>query len=499
LKRHFIKSKEIAKHAKENETREISREIFAIFARFRVFRELFGIVRVALILSFCNIAVCFGSVQTQNTQQTANQLDEGTKLLSDGRFMEAVATFNRVKQAAPQDSRPYFYAGIALTEAGRLSAAALELNEAVRLDPRRLEYRVFQANVFARLKQKPDALSALAIFEKEGLTKQLDTAWLWLLNDVYQRLELFDQAVKIIDLLAGRVPNDSRVDLERGKIFAARREFDLALESFKKSIAKSPDNTIAVYELGRLLYQRGEMAESKKALLDAVKRDANNTLYLYRLGIVCLALNQFDEAIAYLQRAAADSTLHEALYVLANAYQRKGESAKAAEYRKRFREKDAAQRKREDSRYEVSKLIIQGELDLDQGRHAEAQSSFEQAIRIDPEDWTAHAYLAEMLIDAGDYPRAFKHLAKLDAIDPDSAVGNYLMARYWFHCKEFEKARVYAEKVKLVRPAHAELRNLLGKIYLGLGDRDKALQEFQAAVELAPGRNDYRENLRKND
>jgi len=69
------------------------------------------------------------------------------------------------------------------------------------------------------------------------------------------------------------------------------------------------------------------------------------------------------------------------------------------------------------------------------------------------------------------------------------------MAKYWCQQKDFEQARAYAERVKSFRPGHAELRNLLGHIYLGLGRQDSALREFEAAVQLAPDRSDFRENL----
>jgi len=69
------------------------------------------------------------------------------------------------------------------------------------------------------------------------------------------------------------------------------------------------------------------------------------------------------------------------------------------------------------------------------------------------------------------------------------------MARYWFKQKNYEQARLVAEKVKLSRPANSELRDLLGRIYAELGEKDKARAEYQEAVHLAPGRADLRERL----
>lgn len=438
----------------------------------------------------------FGAPQA--TPQLEDLLEKGIKLTAEGRFIEAVAAFNRFKQTAPEDPRPYFYSGIALTEAGRLTAAALELSEAVRLDPRRPEYRIFQANAFSRLKQKDHAVSALAMFEKEEKLEQLPKAWLWLLSDIYYRLEKPEDALRILELLGKRNPEDSKIDLNRGQVYIAKGNFDLALESFKRSIEKSSNNAQAYFELGKILYQRNELADSKKALVEAVKQNGTDPVYLHKLGLACLARGEVQEAIEYLKRAEpSGSAFPQIYYALATAYQRSGDRVKAGEYRKNFQEVNLAEQKREDQSREAGTLIAQGEKQLDRGNKSEARALFERVLQVDSNSWDAHGYLAEMLLSSGDWQMAYKHLVKMEELDPDSVIGNYLMAKYWYHHKEFQRAGAYAEKVKLVRPAHPELRNLLGNIYLELGQQELASREYEAAVRLAPDRADFRENLRR--
>ena len=107
-----------------------------------------------------------------------------------------------------------FYSGMALAEAGRLSAAALELDEAVRLDSQRPEYLIFHANLFARLKQKTRAEDALATLQKQGAEERLESSWLWMLSDVYYRLERFHDALRTLDRLEQRNPDDPRTGFE---------------------------------------------------------------------------------------------------------------------------------------------------------------------------------------------------------------------------------------------------------------------------------------------
>ncbi len=447
-----------------------------------------GSPSLTLILCFSAL-VCLGASRIEQSQ---SPLENGIKLLSQGRFPEAIALFNQCKQTNPPDARPYFYSGLALAEAGRLSAAALELDEALRRDSQQPEYLVFQANLFARLKQKTPAEETLTSLQTLGATDRLEASWLWMLSDVYYRMERFPDALRLLDLLAKRNPDDPRLDLNRGQAYVFQSQLDQAQESFQRSIAKHPSNPLAHFELGKLLYLRNDLATAKKALLEAVRLEPKNPQYLQKLGAVCLALKETSEALVHLERAAAlDPHSSQAFYSLSQAYQRQGNRAKAAGLMKQFQ----ALKQREESVEEAERLLARGERLLDEGKEAEARAAFEQLLPIVPDNWTARAYLAELFLAQDDWQKAGPHLEKMEALDADSVVGNYLMARQWFLRKDFERARNYAEKVKQARPAHAALRNLLGQIYLGLGHREQSLREFEEAVRLAPGRADFRANL----
>lgn len=453
-----------------------------------------NIMRGKLILPSLILFLCLSAPVCLGAPQLESSLEQGLKLLSQGRFPEAIRLFHQCKQTNPQDARPYFYAGLALMEAGRVSAAALELDEAVRLDPQRLEALVLQANLFARLKQKAPAEEALARLQKQVATERLEASWLWMLSDVYYRLERFNEALRVLDLLEKRNPNDPRLDLNRGQAYTIQSQFEQAQEAFQTSITKHPTNALAHFELGKLLHLRNALPAAKTALREAVRLEQNNPQYRQKLGAVCLALREVDEAIVHLERAAAlDPHSSQAFYSLSQAYQRKGERAKAAGLMKQFQEL----KQREERREEVERTLARGERMLDEGKEAEAQTALEQVVQADPQNWTAHGYLAEMWLTTGNGEKAWPHLAKMEELDAESVVGNYLLARYWAGRKEFQRARGYAEKVKLARPAHAALRYLLGQIYLGLEQREQALSEFAEAVRLAPERADFRARLQQ--
>ena len=462
-----------------------------------------SLTRAAL---FATVLVCQLGAQSPPavSQSSADlfeaRLADGIRLLGEGRLLESVNALNTAKQSAPQDAGPYFYCGMALAQAGRMRDAASEIGEAVHLAPEQLHYRVFQAHVLEQLKQTAAAQEAVAAFQNEQTLEHLDPAWLRLLADVYYRLQMTDHALQILDLWAKHDPADARIDLYRGQVYVVKTQPDMALSSFRRSLEKSTENPQAYFEIGAILYEKNQLLEAKDALLNAVREDANNPEYVAKLASVYLAMGDANAAITCAKNLeTAGRSVPEIYYILARAYRGKGDTARSAAYMKNFQQATSAEGHRKARKLEAEQPIAQAQRQLDQGNLQAARLLFEKALQVDPTQWEPHAHLAEMDLDAGDMQGAYPHLRKLEEIDPDSAIGNFLMARYWFGRMNYDQARLYAEKVKSSRPGNSEVRALLGAIYTKLGEKNKARQEYQEAVHLAPERADLRQRLLETD
>lgn len=425
-------------------------------------------------------------------------LADGVGLISEGQFSEAVKALNRAKQQAPQDARPYFYCGMALTQAGQLEDAAAELVEAVHLAPDKLEYRVFEAHVLEQLVQFNAAEHALAVFQDLARVRQLPPSWLRLLADVYYRMGKTDDALRVLDLWAQNAPHNADIDLYRGQAYVIKSQPDVALKFFRTSLSESDQNPQAYFEVGKILYQRSDFAAAREALEKAVQQDGENPEYRSKLASSYLALGDPDAAIACLSKVESFGDRFSAIYYdLGRAYRAKGDAARGAEYMKRFQQITAAEREKLEQRTAVDRPIGQAERQLDQGHTEAARALFEKALQMDPNRWEPNAYLAEMDLNSGDDKGAYPLLQKLEQINPESPIGNFLIARYWFHQQDYTLARVYAEKVRTSRPDNSALRAMLGDIYMQLGEKQKATEEYEETLRLAPDRQDVRERLAK--
>jgi Flp pilus assembly protein TadD len=125
-----------------------------------------------------------------------------------------------------------------------------------------------------------------------------------------------------------------------------------------------------------------------------------------------------------------------------------------------------------------------------------AESLFKQVLGLDPTNWTALTYLVDMYLREGLLRQAYHYLVELERLDADSPTVHYLMADYWYQGRDYRRARDYAVKVETVHASNPEFRNLLGNIYLSLGEVEKAVEEYTAATELAPVRTEFRLNLK---
>src|SRR5262245_31980274 len=458
-----------------------------------------ALVLASIILFLATPASLLCQTQSPRSAKTTSWEAKGQALIQAGRFAEAVDHFNRIKRTSPQDARPYFYAGMALLESGKLTQAASELEEAVRLAPGKAEYVLFKATVQSRLGHAELASRSLDVFTDSSRVSTLSPAWMWLLADVYYRCNKPDDALRVLDLLEKKTPTDSKVDLNRGQAYLLKGETDLARKSLQMSLQRNAvNNPIAYYELGKLLHQLSEIPAAKQALASAVKQAPDNAEYAYKLATVCLALNQDAEAVNYLRAVeAAGTNLPEIYYALARACRKLGKSVEAEDYFKKFQANSSTARRQADQNREAAKLIALGEKQLDQHNKTEARRLFEEALKVNPQEWSAHGYLAEMLLDSTvEWEKSYGHLVKMEEVDPDSVTGNYLMAKYWYRRGDFKQARDYAERAAALRPANSELRYLLGNIYAKLGLSQDALKEYEAAANLSPTEAEYQQRLK---
>jgi tetratricopeptide (TPR) repeat protein len=251
---------------------------------------------------------------------SAEDLDrQGEKLSHEGKQAEALALYNRALDKSPDDFRAHFLSGVALDLKGDYTAAHEHFNKAIEVAPD---------------DSKQQALRALAIsYTFEG--------------DAYKasqpELEVFNARLAKSDTVgAAETCNElARIYLELGDPDHAYKWYKMGYET----ISHKPDLSDADKNLwlfrwesaqARVAARRGNADEARqhltaaKAALDKANNADQARFYPYLTGYVAFYGADYKAAIAELQKA----DLHDPfiLVLLAQAYEKSGESAMAKSY-----------------------------------------------------------------------------------------------------------------------------------------------------------------------
>ena len=438
------------------------------------------------------VLLIISSATPSVAQSPESWLANGQQLAADGKTAQALQAFDRFKQHNPRDPRPYLYSGLALLKAGRPEDAGMELNQAMQLGPQTPEQVVVLARILDQMERPQLAEEVLSSLKDASKLSAEDH---FFMADLYQRRRQPQKALQALKRFVAMRPGDLRAHLLRGEIHLQAGELEEALSAFEKAVISDRQHPEAQDGLGRTLRQGNNPQAAKKAFAQALKLDPGNPSYLHLLGLTCLILGQQQEGLGHLEEASRSLQAFPRIFFdLGNAYRQAGDTAQARQALTRYRELNSVEEEKKNRSQMVLQLVNQAQSQLQSGAINEGRASLLRAVEADPGHWSAHSLLAKIYLSSGASKLARQHVEAIQRINPETSEGNYLLAFYLYQQRDYRQARPAAEKSRLLRPGNADLRNLLGNIYLALGERQMALQEYTAAANLVPDRFDFAAN-----
>jgi predicted O-linked N-acetylglucosamine transferase (SPINDLY family) len=201
--------------------------------------------------------------------------------------------------------------------------------------------------------------------------------------------------------------------LRQAEHASARGELALAESCWQRILAIDPDHPEALFHLGNRAHQRREPAIAIECFERALLRAPGHPAILNNLGLALEATGDRERAEAcYRGVLAADPQHADALLNLANVSFGAGRYGDAA----LLHERAAAVRRNESPEVWVQRALAQERI-LD---FAGAESSFQEAARLAPEDGRIQTNLATLYIRQRRHAEAEKPLAKALALDPEA-------------------------------------------------------------------------------
>ena len=214
------------------------------------------------------IAGPLSAQRTKTSARVESALVDAVSLFDQRQFKEAATLLKTLAAADPANDAVHYYLGMCQTYLGDYEAAAVQLREAVRLDPGNYWYRDRLARLYSGTKQ-PE----LAIDIYESLIKEFPkkTDIYYTLVQLYQQYGKVDEVLKTLDEIETVTGKDEMVALTR---------YDVLM--------------------------RQEKPEEAYAVLEAYNREMDSPRILVAMGDHCvsqfkdtLALQYYNEALSF--------------------------------------------------------------------------------------------------------------------------------------------------------------------------------------------------------
>jgi len=118
-------------------------------------------------------------------------------------------------------------------------------------------------------------------------------------------------------------------------------------------------------------------------------------------------------------------------------------------------------------------------------RWDEAETGFQQAIRLNPNYPTAHHWYSLYLRDVGRFDESMTEIKRAHELDPISGIIGVNLAQVHFFKGDVNSSIEQSKRVLDLNPNYARGHSQLGLGYLKQGHYSEAIEEFQKAVNLS--------------
>ena len=367
-----------------------------------------------------------------------------TMALDAGRRQLGLQSRVALAESAPDDPKLQAGVSIAKVMTGDMSSAENDLLRALESDP----------------SSQSRAVDKAALVLIIGQLKQGD----------------FDKALEATDRLQKRMPDLEISYVLEGVAHTGNGDVAEARKAFQRALDLNQNSPNAVSSLSALLMQEGKAGLAAQVLLQmaAVKPDHYPTNL--RLGMVYVQQNRREEAIEWLEKAAALKADAVAPRVLLGRL-----FLDSGDFRRVLQETEAVM---EDHPRDRGLLTLSGSARLALGRVEEAASAFERLVEIAPDAAEAHYLLAAAYARLGAEEKVQSELEAALSIDPAHVKARLTLARFFLGNNDLAAAKPLVESLAKDYPNDFEVLNIRADVALREGNNEEAFANLTEAHRL---------------
>ncbi|MGA7930421.1 MAG: tetratricopeptide repeat protein [Candidatus Sulfotelmatobacter sp.] len=398
------------------------------------------------------------AVRAQNTGHPAEsplmrQIQQALSLDEHGDRQGAMDLVLRLLEQHPHFEPAIKLKGLLLEEAGRTSEAAAAYEEALKLAPN-------DADVLLKT-----GAYKLAAGQKE-------------------------EAIKLLQHCIRILPSDGDAQYYLAQAYHLNGQDDLALSAIRLSLKAEPDNASVWQKYGELLCVSEDCETGLKWLLKARHSDATLPRIDYDIALTDLKLMDLNGAAQYAARAVESQPNDvPALQLLADV------DVKLAKWQEA---RNAFERILVFKSNDVDSLFGLGQCELELKNYPAAIEKLQLVLGLAPTRLLAHYYLSrayaamgrtedahheaalhQLMMEQMTFVRSVESEGSESPITPQAA---QLLAEH----REEDALQLYRNHFKGTAATLADAYVFIGKLYLGLGDKEDGLRSLHHALEIQP-------------
>ncbi len=362
-------------------------------------------------------------------------------------------------------------------------------------EPREPSHRIVLGHIHKRRGEKEQAtaayLKAVELAPDDAYAQQM-------LGDVYVLQHLWDKAVPVYNKAIERDPPlDDRIAIFKalGRCHNELGNTQRAIETWNRIVELDPKSLFTRLDLAELYRDQGMLDEAVKHYEGIIEVRADDPYWVCKarieIGKIYERLDKNTEALAAFEQAMAltaqDNWLREEIILLIGEHFRsRNDLAGLADYYRAKLDTDPK---------DVESIALLAGVFGEMGRNEEAIARYLKGLEYAPTSVPLRTSLIELLSDIGRYDDAIPHAERLVKDHPAAIEHHRTLGELYFYAGDDKKAKAAMRAILQDRTDDPKRRLRLAELLRQFDYITEAVAEYRAAIELAPGNNDYLEAL----
>ena len=291
----------------------------------------------------------------------------------------------------------------------------------------------------------------------------------------------YDEAIKILKEIYKQDSSNPGLNFQMAQVYGSLNDLPSAIKHAKKALSESPDNEFYNLLLGNLYVESNQMGEAVQVLDKLIVLQPEKTGYYDMLARAHLRTGDYNKAIATFDQLETQLGFSEDLAL--RKVDILDENGKSEEVIKVLQRLVSVYPETMRYRYNLASYH------KNQGNDKDALKVYKEILELEPEDPTANLAMLDNPDNPKDekgYLSALQPLIESDKIPLDKKILEMIpyLERLGSEPELGGPLLKIGKTLVQLHPNEAKVRAMYADIFNGLGNTDKAIEQYEKTIEL---------------